>query len=520
MTKGEVAGLQSLALAHGGSLTINPHTGLVEAGFLSSFLPMLVGAGLSIASGGALTPLMAAGIMGGGTALVTGSLRKGLMAGLGAYGGAGLAGGLSSVGAGLEAGAGAAPAASVAPAAGTIGTGAEAGAGAARSALDAGMGAMPTGTIGAGAARSALDAGMGAMPTGTIGTEALTTPSFADKFSNNLSTMGRGASNLVEPGGFDSFKNAVGGYGKMAQYGLAAAAPVMANGLAPAAVGPLATNSPGMIRPYTYNSVQNTPENPIGASYTPGQSTQERNYMTNTYTAGPPYAAPGPEYKMAEGGVASLDKYSYNPDTQTYSGSSTPSSSSSAAPTGNFLTDAINNAVNTSNQNSIDANAYTYDPVKQRYSKVAPDPAKAVAASGPNSADSLAKLAAANAAAEEMVRGVSGSGFANGGSVPMRFASGGSNLGGYSDGGQLLRGPGDGVSDSIPAMIGQKQHARLADGEFVVPARIVSELGNGSTEAGARQLYAMMDRVQNARTKAMGKDKVATNTRAAKLLPA
>jgi hypothetical protein len=67
------------------------------------------------------------------------------------------------------------------------------------------------------------------------------------------------------------------------------------------------------------------------------------------------------------------------------------------------------------------------------------------------------------------------------------------NLGDYSDGGRLLRGPGDGVSDSIPASIGGKRPARLADGEFVVPARIVSELGNGSTEAGARKLYAMMD---------------------------
>jgi hypothetical protein len=101
------------------------------------------------------------------------------------------------------------------------------------------------------------------------------------------------------------------------------------------------------------------------------------------------------------------------------------------------------------------------------------------------------------------------------------LAQGGmSNLGDYSDGGRLLRGPGDGVSDDIPAMIGQKQQARLADGEFVVPARIVSELGNGSTEAGARQLYAMMDRVQKARKKTVGKNKVATNSRAAKLLPA
>jgi hypothetical protein len=93
-------------------------------------------------------------------------------------------------------------------------------------------------------------------------------------------------------------------------------------------------------------------------------------------------------------------------------------------------------------------------------------------------------------------------------------------LGGYSDGGRLLRGPGDGVSDSIPAVIGKKQPARLADGEFVVPARIVSELGNGSTEAGARKLYAMLDRVQAARKHTIGKGKVAKNNRADKYLPA
>lgn len=102
------------------------------------------------------------------------------------------------------------------------------------------------------------------------------------------------------------------------------------------------------------------------------------------------------------------------------------------------------------------------------------------------------------------------------------YAAGGgiSDLGGYSDGGRLLRGPGDGVSDSIPAVIGDKQPARLADGEFVIPARIVSELGNGSTEAGARKLYAMMDRVQKSRSKTVGKDRVAANTRADKHLPA
>jgi hypothetical protein len=106
-------------------------------------------------------------------------------------------------------------------------------------------------------------------------------------------------------------------------------------------------------------------------------------------------------------------------------------------------------------------------------------------------------------------------GYAEGG-----MADGGYSLGSYSDGGRLLRGPGDGVSDSIPASIGDGQPARLADGEFVVPARIVSEIGNGSTEAGARKLYAMMDRVQKARRKTVGKNQVARNTKAEKLLPA
>ena len=99
----------------------------------------------------------------------------------------------------------------------------------------------------------------------------------------------------------------------------------------------------------------------------------------------------------------------------------------------------------------------------------------------------------------------------------MMAAGGISTLGGYSDGGRLLKGPGDGVSDSIPATIGGKQPARLADGEFVIPARIVSEIGNGSTEAGAKKLYAMMDRIQGARKKSI--KNVAANTKADKYLP-
>jgi hypothetical protein len=93
------------------------------------------------------------------------------------------------------------------------------------------------------------------------------------------------------------------------------------------------------------------------------------------------------------------------------------------------------------------------------------------------------------------------------GEMPMyssNMAAGGiSNLGSYSDyarGGRMLKGPGDGMSDSIPASIGGKRPARLARDEFVVPTDVVSGLGNGSSDAGAEQLYAMMDRVRKART--------------------
>jgi len=158
----------------------------------------------------------------------------------------------------------------------------------------------------------------------------------------------------------------------------------------------------------------------------------------------------------------------------------------------------------------------------------------AAGSSGSGDAAGDAAAAAADAAAAASGEGAgpgTGAGWAYGGQV-RRMALGGLgalagggqagyNLGGYSDGGRLLRGPGDGVSDSIPASIGRnRQPARLADGEFVVPARIVSELGNGSTEAGARKLYAMMDRVQKARGRTTGKRRVAANTRADKYLPA
>jgi len=82
---------------------------------------------------------------------------------------------------------------------------------------------------------------------------------------------------------------------------------------------------------------------------------------------------------------------------------------------------------------------------------------------------------------------------------------------------RYLRGGGDGMSDSIRASIEGKQEARLADGEFVVPADVVSHLGNGSSNAGAKKLYSMMDRVRKSRT---GKTRQAPEVNTRRLMPA
>jgi hypothetical protein len=99
------------------------------------------------------------------------------------------------------------------------------------------------------------------------------------------------------------------------------------------------------------------------------------------------------------------------------------------------------------------------------------------------------------------------------------FAAGGmAAMPEYQAGGKLLRGPGDGMSDDIPAVIRGKgvQRAALADGEFVIPADVVSHLGNGSTDAGAKKLYKMMEQIRRART---GRGKQAPQVNADKFLP-
>ena len=100
------------------------------------------------------------------------------------------------------------------------------------------------------------------------------------------------------------------------------------------------------------------------------------------------------------------------------------------------------------------------------------------------------------------------------------MAGGGlAGLNAFKSGGEprFLKGGGDGMSDDIPATIGGRQKAALSDGEFVIPADVVSHLGNGSSRAGAKKLYSMMDNIRKART---GKKRQAPEVRADRYMPA
>jgi hypothetical protein len=324
--------------------------------------------------------------------------------------------------------------------------------------------------------------------------------------------------------------------------------------------------TPSYIRPYTYSSTPNTaggaypspyPSTPLyNEQGNPILDTRERRYFDQTFTAGEPYKAAkgglmaayqsgGPVERMSQmntainpqGGLypqgmidntqyamptqrpASMEilgadaqrmfangGITYDPATQRYSG--LPAIESAPAGDSTPLSMSLISEL-TPQYQAANPNAFSYDPVRQRYGPANPS---MMQLSAFKAAQDQKAAEEAAAAAQPYLAYNSGGGAA-GGLMPY-------NLGSYSDGGRLLKGPGDGVSDDIPATIGNKQPARLADGEFVIPARIVSELGNGSTDAGAKRLYAMMDKIQAGRKKTVGKSKVAVDSKASKYLPA
>jgi hypothetical protein len=634
MSNKEVKSLNDLAMAHGGQLTINPQTGLPEAGFLSSILPMVAGAALTGMSGGVINPMTAGLIVGGGSMLLNpkAGLMGGIMAGLGAYGGGSLGQGLGNL------------------------ASSEAGATAANAATTASEEAARAELVKQQALQESAKQSVLSSPTAqNIELASKFTPDYinnsvqsarefaADSFvpktpiPTGMDAVYQGAKSVVTNPSLDKLKAIGGGsYSSLARTGLAAAAPAIAE---PAKFTPPPTSatagkqivphykfSPGMQTPtptasptgvenvyfkpqYTALSDEEAKQMYPGyGAYVPPTTAADGGLMgyagggpveqmsndnaigantgfpqaylhNNAYAT--PYQTPISQNVLTGAGDVSVDPYtgeqrmaaggvSYDPQTQRYTGgiadalpantdvniyndtggpasgggpaSTSSSSSSNGSPTGSAIGDA---GYAISNQSISPVAAAIAGAMMDAMS-----PTSSISANAVNGMDASSDAASAAAAADASggapgmgggsdasvgdsgAAGGGGGGSATGearGGLSPRFnyhmatggiSDAGYNLGGYSDGGRLLRGPGDGVSDSIPAVIGKKQPARLADGEFVVPARIVSELGNGSTEAGARKLYAMMDRIQAARGKTVGKGRVAKNSRSEKYLPA
>jgi hypothetical protein len=444
MSPGEVKGLQALAMAHGGSLSINPDTGLAEASFLKRILPTIAGIGLNMMFPGS-GALIGAGIGAFETAR-TGDIGKGLMAGLGAYGGANLGSALSGAGqavSGLESGANAL---GVAPE--TLRTTAGMTDALQYTDFDTLGGLDPTKVT------NFADAyAKGAAPaTTTAGQFSQMGQGLKDVTSSGQAAMDFGKRNLMDIG--------------------AASAPVLAGAMTPKTEPiPGAPEEEERYKgaPYRYNL------SPNFSGYVPRQP---KPYYTPT---GLGYAEGG-DVMTTAGGAYEDEPMSDNP------GMAAGGIAGYAAGGLKMKTMSPGEGIYRDTDEDT-ASLGAYDAAMKRMKK---------------------QYAAANLKPKEMPK----SGIAKLGQMKA-MASGG--LGGYSDGGRMLKGPGDGMSDNIPAVIGKKQPARLADGEFVVPADVVSHLGNGSTDAGAKKLYSMMDKVRTART---GKKKQAPAVKVDKYMPA
>ena len=395
MTPGEVGGLQALAMAHGGSLSINPDTGLVEANFLKKLLPTILGIGLSFMG----VPTWAIGLGTGAVeTLRTGDLGKGIMAGLGAYGGANIGQALTSMGS--QAAASNLMTQEVAEQAAMDRLGAQ-----------AMQQAVPTSALDTGIGLDVLSGGPGQVVSPIMGSEAGVTAiqQAAEKGLADYSSQGafdqlsQGTqAAIAQPKTFASTL-----YNQMGPSGSIAAA-------TPTFMAVSEALTPKYDFPTTIEE-KSTYEGPYIPTTRlvryPGERTQDEGEFS-FFTPSNPVPGYGPYRFAAQGGLMGLSE-------------------------GGSFDDEVGNDM---------------------------------------AVGGLTALA----------------------------------------GGRYLQGPGDGTSDSIPATIANKQPARLADGEFVIDARTVSEIGNGSSNAGAKKLYAMMDRVHSARKKA----KRGQDTKAERFMPA
>lgn len=516
MTPGEVQGLQALAYTQGGSLSVNPDTGLVEANFLKRMLPMIAGAALTIGSGGAINPLTAGMIVGGVEGIRTGDVNRGLMAGLGAYGGAGLGAGFANAGA---------------TAAPTVSTAAPAATG------------VDTALTTSQPAASFAGGNLSATATAPVSTTTAAPSAIGERFA----TAGRGFEALGTESGRTAFlgqpstattpATGVGGYSGLAKSTLAASVPFMEQEQAalPVPEDPYA-NYKGPVKPseraVRYPTAEErrrlgtgeftyfTPSNPIpyaeGGTVSPAQAQVLQNIANVQNLAGiPAIDASMLRAAAAPRNTARADMV-YNP-IQSRGASAIPTGEKSHGfkaveyadkpdlsgldMGGGFFGRMLGSAIG---PNALPQPQYTFDPTSQT---IRPSQAylDAIAARRQQVADQQAADAAAAGATNYM-----GGGFKTGGSVPM-LEEGGfvltkkavDGLGGGDNkrgqqvakknlGAKPIRGPGTGTSDSIRTSIAGKQPALVSNGEAYVPEKKVKQNG------GAKAFYELMARAEKA----------------------
>lgn len=536
MTPDEVGGLQQLAMAYGGSLTVNPETGLPEAGFLKSLLPTLVGAGLMMIPG---VNAIGAGLMVGGVeAARTGDLGKGLMAGLGAYGGANLAGAATS--AGQAAGAQAAQltpqqvaqqtaqAANVSPVADV---------GRNLSGLDAAIADANAKVIG-GFSPAASSAATSPLQSAMAAGSGTYTP--ATTVAGRFAEAGSGIGNILGTTGTEATQAAARSAGMEALGGSATSAAMKG---AAALAGPLTTPAP-------MPKVAQPEESNYDGPYVPTE--RQVRY-------------PGPDRDPADSSEFQyFDVVNPTPGFQTMA-SATPSTVDlSGEPT--FAGIPISLATNTDRLREYQANPDLYQFAEGGAAGVKAAPASYKAGVDPEfnygfqpmanvpstqgqGANGLPGFKTQSLSDLQAAGGIgSGSGFAGTNLTASQLTSGFRNqflkhptlgpqlraAGYYAEGGKTMddggfvvdahtvseigngssdagherlakiggepiEGPGDGVSDSIKANIGGVQEARIARDESYLSKEDVKALGDGDIKKGEKMLYTLMRKAHESR---------------------
>ena len=473
MTPSEVNSLQGLAMANGGTLTINPDTGLPEADFLEAILPMVAGFALGPAGFGLMTSLQAGLTVGALTGIATGDLGKGLMAGLGAYGGSNIGGALSSTG--TEALQSTAMTDEV-----TRQVAQDAAAVNAQSTLaGTSLPVAPTPVVGTKAGADAILATAQNAPTG-------------------FSSVGAGVKDLFSTGGFDRFGTALtqqtgGGLGTTAS--LVGVGMPIVNALQPTFDFPDTTVESSYAGPYKPSERR--------ARYPGDERRRDDSSEFQYFDTVNPYpgfvtAASGGAIRYQEGGAVAVPdapERMLNMPGVGYQAGTDPEFNYNFRPVEVYTPPPVPAAQGTTNQSTVEVGSDSPTDIA--------DLGLGTIFSGLFRRDREKEEGdyrdlsnyAYDARTQRMIPTTTQ--MAQGGLAGLNtFNKGGTPKG------RFLQGAGDGTSDSIPATIGGSQPARLADGEFVIDARTVSEIGNGSSKAGAKKLYAMMERVHKERKKA------------------